>query len=295
MLKIIRRLLLVIPGLSLALAGCLHDDDETGTMTLAVTDAPVDNATAVVVQFTGVELKPASGAPQVFEFDETREIDLLALQGGGSEIILDEVTLPAGQYNWVRLMVTAERLMMDSYITLEDGSMHSLWIPSGDETGLKLVTPFVVPGIGTADFTIDFDLRKSVHRPDELTGDYILKPALRLIDNTEVGAIAGTVAQTLFTQDCTPAVYVFGGSDATPDDVDAVETEADPVNTARIKLNANNGLYEYRAAFLEAGEYTAALTCDAALDDPETNDTLNFLATQNATVTAGQTTEIDFD
>src|SRR5690606_298968 len=212
--------------LALPLAACLYDEDDNayGQMKLAVTDAPVDGATSVVVQFTGVEFKPRGGMSTVIEFDQPRSIDLLALQGGGTELLLDGATLPAGQYNWLRRIVNAEPVLMDSYIAFSDGAMYSLFIPSGDETGLKLVRGFTVPAGGVADFTLDFDLRKSVHdpasEPGNASGDYILRPVLRIVDNTQVGRISGTVAGSLITAGCDPVVYVFAGAEVTPDDVD---------------------------------------------------------------------------
>lgn len=283
--------LLGLLALTLPLAACMHDeDDASGQMTLAVTDAPVDNATSVVVQFTGVEIKPQDGGSLTFDFDQPRDIDLLALQGGGSELLLDGVTLPAGQYNWIRLMVNANPVLLDSYIMLEDGSQYSLFIPSGAETGLKLVSGFTVPAGDLASFTVDFDLRKSVHdpnsEPNNVTGDYVLRPVLRIVDNSQVGQISGTVANSLVTANCSPVVYVFAGADVTPDDLDATENEVDPLTTAPVELDVNSGEYRYTAAFLLEGDYTVSFTCDAGQDDPDAEDALTFTGTQNATVIA---------
>ncbi len=139
----------------LALSGCGSDTPAKGTLTVAVTDAPVDSALRVVVYFASVEIKPANG--QSFTVDVSDQIDLLALAGGGSEIILNNVELDAGHYSWIRLEVNAEATMMDSFIELDDGSEHSLFIPSGDRTGLKLIGGFDVPAGGNASFTLDFD------------------------------------------------------------------------------------------------------------------------------------------
>ena len=49
-----------------------------GSLVLAITDAPVDEASNVVVRFTGVEIKPASGSSITVPFDIAKEIDLLA-------------------------------------------------------------------------------------------------------------------------------------------------------------------------------------------------------------------------
>lgn len=279
--------------LLLALSGCSDDDPGTGKLSLGVTDAPVDNATAVVVQFTGVEIKPEDGSARSFDFDQPRQIDLLALTGTDSELLLDEVEVDSGRYNWVRLKVTAEADgVMDSYITLEDGSQHELRVPSGDETGLKLHNGFAVPNGGAAAFTVDFDLRKSVHEPMNAEDSYTLRPTLRIVDNARAGAIAGTVDNTWVVEGCTPAVYVFAGSGVTPDDVDG--TAPDTVTSARVELDTASGHYGYTAGFLAEGAYTVTFTCDAAADDPATDDTLDFAGTQNATVVADQATTVNF-
>lgn len=163
----------------------------TGLFTLGVTDAPVDSASEVNVQFSGVEIKPANGNAILYTFDP-RTIDLLSLQGGASELLLENIELEAGQYNWIRLQVNAERNTEDSYLVDENGNRTSLWVPSGSSSGLKLNNSFVVTSGGTSDFTIDFDLRKSITNPVGQS-DYILKPRLRIVDNSEVGEISGTV------------------------------------------------------------------------------------------------------
>ena len=279
--------------LAAALSGCSDDDPKTGLLSLGVTDAPVDSAEAVVVQFTGVSVKPAGGAAIVYEYDEPRSIDLLALSGHDSELLLENVEVPAGHYEWARLAVNAaEDGVTDSYIDLDDGSRHELDIPSGAESGLKLNRGFSVPAGGAAAFTIDFDLRSSVHEPMDADDSYKLRPTLRIVDNSRIGAIGGTVAATLVPPGCVPAVYVFEGSGVTPDDVDA--TAPDPLTTARVTLDTASGAYEYTVGFLSEGPYTVAFTCDAGADDPATNDTLAFSAPQSAAVQAGVTTAVSF-
>lgn len=292
MKKSIERLALLGVVLSLAACGGGNEGPRFGQLSLAITDAPVDDATAVVVEFTGVEVKPAGGEAISFDYDEPRTIDLLALQGGGSEVILDDVTVPAGAYDWVRLKVNAVADgTLDSYITLNDGSQHELYVPSGSQSGLKLVSGFVVPAGGASDFTIDFDLRKSVVEPMNASTEYVLKPALRIVDNAQVGKISGTVDNARIVDGCSPAVYVFSGAGVTPDDVDG--TAPDPVSSAAVKLDTGTGQYTYTVAFLAPGSYTVAFTCDAAADDPETSDTLTFVA-QDATVAHDQVTTVDF-
>lgn len=287
-----------ILALSLPLAGCNDDDNNTqamGKMTLAITDAPIDNATSVVVTFTGIEIKPKSGASVRFDFSAPREIDLLALQGGEVEILLDDETVPAGEYNWIRLMVNTDQVESFSYIEFDTGAQFPLFIPSGAQSGLKLNGGFTVPAGGEIALTLDFNLRKSIHQPGNPANYYSMRPTIRLVDNTEVGTISGTVANTLITADCgSPAVYVFAGAGITPDDIDDTIEDIDPVNSAIVTLDAETGQYSYTAAFLLAGDYTLSFTCDAAADNPTTEEDLVFVGTQTATVTADQTTTVNF-
>lgn len=294
----------------LMLAGCGSSGGgsgaSTGTLSLQITDAPVDTADNVFIQFQGLELQAADGKRTTLYYCEdpmdstktivsdsactttpkSKRIDLLALNGGLADSLLDGFTLPSGHYSWLRLMVDTAGTM-DSYIVVS-GTPYELTIPSGDQTGLKVNRGFDVPAGGSADFTVDFDLRKSVHLAN---GNYMLRPTLRMVDNAMAGAIAGTVDQSLVPGGCTPAVYVFAGSGVTPDDIDGIDP--DPVTTANVQQD-NGGVYRYKAAFLEAGSYTIAYTCQAAADDPDTDDALIFSGTATVAVTANSITTHNF-
>ncbi|MDX1454468.1 MAG: DUF4382 domain-containing protein [Gammaproteobacteria bacterium] len=275
-----------------ALAACNGGGSKSGQISMAVTDAPVDDAKSVVVEFTGVELM-GPGGRTTFEFDEAKTIDLMDLQGSLSEPLIEDETVPAGEYQWARLMVNAQPATIDSYIVLKDESQHSLYIPSGDETGLKMNTGFTVGAGSTANFTVDFDLRKSVTLPMNGNMDYVLRPTLRLVDNLEVGTIAGTVDAGRVTESCAPAVYLFAGADVTPDDEDA--NEPNPLTSAMPALNTESGGYDYEIGFVPAGEHTITFTCEADADQADSDDSITFSDTQNVTVVAEETTTVDFN
>ncbi len=63
------------------------------------------------------------------------------------------------------------------------------------------------------------------------------------------------------------AVYLFSADTNQPDDVDG--GTPDPITTATVQ---QDGVNAYTAAFLEDGSYVVAFTCDAATDQPDTND-----------------------
>ena len=282
-----------------------------GSLTLGITDAAVDEAESVVVEFTGVEIQPSEGDRISIDYVDARgdsapkQIDLLNLQGGIRDLLLDGQVLPAGSYQWIRLKVNAESdAIYDSYITI-DGVQYELLVPSGSQSGLKLNRPFSIDADAAIDLTIDFDLRKSVNLPKGRTNPsgiplYRLKPVLRLVETPAAGSIGGTVDSGLFAGhncDSDPlngyAVYLFEGGGVTPDDIDGLE--ADPLTTAKVSLNADSE-YEYRLAYIPPGSYTIAATCSGNLDDAEENDDANVLFAGRAdlTISPGQQIVHDF-
>lgn len=280
-------------AVALVVAGCNSSTSGTGSLSLDITDAPIDSAQAVNVVFNGVELQAASGSRVEITYDEPRTINLLDLQGGTTVSLLDDETLAAGEYEWIRLMVTATEEAGGSNIVLDNDDIHDLSIPSGAQTGLKLVSGFTVPVNGSVAFTIDFDLRKSIVETGGSNPSYKLKPALRLVDNTEVGSISGTISSTAVTESCSGAVYVYEEADVVPGDVGGDGNE--PLVTALVDTSGTGvGGYDYTVAFLTEGSYTVAFTCDADLDNPEDTDTLVFTDTQNADVSADATATINF-
>lgn len=273
---------------------------DTGTLALSITDAPVDGADQVIVEFAGVTIQGESGRIDI-DYASPKTIDLLALQGGLRESLLERLELDAGRYSWIRLKVNAIEGVRDSYIVIE-GKEYELHIPSGAQTGLKLITSFNVVENEVLDLTIDFDLRKSVHQPvgqTDLNDNpiYFLRPTLRLVETSASGTISGTVDPQLFIiteQTCSAqetgyAVYLYEG-DVIPDDIDGIAP--DPVTTTMV--TASNG-YAYALTFVEPGDYTIAATCVADLDAPDTDDpAVTFVGTALVSVTAGTTINHDF-
>ncbi len=289
-------------GLALTMAGCGGDDGGTSTSSLSITDAPLDGVTAVWLQFTGVELKPDSGPPETILFDAPKGYDLLTLQNGNAALLLDDTTMPAGNYQWLRLIL--DPAPGSAYVMDADGR-HDLIIPSGAQTGLKLVRGFVMPAGGRADFTIDFKLHESIIAPPGLSPNYLMKPVLRMTNNVETGTITGRFLTPTFAPICggdAPTMYLFEGAGVTPDDVynpleGAPDTAPDVNPLVTTSAAVMNNALEYRFSFVEAGTYTVAFTCDA--DDPgvdeDTTSPLEFFSFPDPViVVAGETTTADF-
>jgi hypothetical protein len=210
--------------------------------------------------------------------------------------LLTDEQVPAGDYNWVRLTLSEES--GDLFAMRGDTGPFSIRVPSGFQTGLKLVSGFTIPAGGKADFTIDFDVRKSLVDPQgNPQADYFLKPALRLIDNVEAGSITGTVnASTIIATECADSqtysglVYVYEGNDVTPSDFGS---DAAPLVAAPVSDNNSPGTYIYKAAFLSEGAYTISYSC--TMDDNEVDEDLTYVGTRNVTVVADEETTANFE
>jgi hypothetical protein len=264
-------------------------------MRLSVADAPpADNATHVVVVFTGVELTGNSGNPVTITFPAPKSIDLMTQSDTASAVLFDQ-PIPAGSYGQIRLMVTADGSANNSYIDFADGSRMGLQVPSGSETGFKLVSGFTVPSSGVVDYTIDFDLRKAITCPPGQAPACILKPVERLVDNTSVGNIQGQITSTL-PSGCTPGVYLYSGAVAKLEDMNstAPSTDTNQPLASKVPVATSAPPYYYQFTFLPPGTYTVAFTCEAALDKPDQTDPSVILTLVATTaVSAGQTAKVD--
>lgn len=279
----------ILVACALALPACGGGSNDgmgarTGQLSLAIGDAPVDGATEVVVVFTGIELHSSAGTRSI-DFAQPRRIDLLDYQNGATVNLLESLTVDAGEYQWMRLKVIAERNRSDgSYILFGSGQQYPLYVPSGSESGLKINRPFRVAAGSITRLVADFDLRKSIIAPPGQSPNYVLKPVLRLMDELEIGDIEGTVdlaalataqlGPTATAADCDGGIYLFGGATATPDDTDGNGADgADPIIYQPLAFDGLQTVVPYRFAMVEAATYTVAATCNFGVDaSPEVSE-----------------------
>jgi Domain of unknown function (DUF4382) len=268
---------------------------DEGTISLAITDAPVDSATSVVIEIDAIELARESGDPITFDFDPDRAIDLLDLDSGDTASLLQNEEIRAGRYTSIRLLVNAHaNVQGESFIDVSGGGRFPLVIPDDALSGLTLNRAFTVEENDTFSFVVDFDLRKSIIGQSGQDPNYIFKPVLRIVDNGETGSLTGVVASNLVPDQCTPFVYVFGGEDITPDDLD-LASDVDPLVSVPARFNSSANGFRYDAAFLEPGSFTVSFTCNGRTDTPEGDEPLQFQGTVNATIREDQTTTVNFN
>lgn len=303
---------------AVALTGCGGGSEfAPGSVNVSLTDAPVDGAAQVVVAFTGIDLQRSDGQLVSLDFGATKSIDLIQLQNGVTGSLTQGAAVAAGNYDWMRLKVLATKdTQGQSYIKLLTGEQYPLWIPSGAETGLKLVRPFTVAQGSITRLIIDFDLRKSVTAPPGQDPNYVLRPALRLMDELQVGKITANVDLAALTaaqlgvgaavSNCKAGLYLFAGAAATPDDQDADTSDApDPILYQPVAYDGVNTAVPVTIPFVEVGSYTLAATCNFDVDAADANDynpnatpgqpgyqTMHWTTVANVSVTAGNTTTV---
>ena len=311
---------------AMALTGCGGSggsdapEENMGLFNLSISDGPIKDAAKVCIKFDGVQLKHADDdEPISIDFDAPQIVNLLDNQGANSQPITSE-QVPAGNYEWIRLMVDAARgngagsadtdptdpacLADDgSYLLTDTGLLFSLFIPSGDQSGLKLIKDITIPVNAAGNYTAEWDLGRSFIAPPGLAPDAIMKPVVKLVANNEVGTLVGQVADELVeAESCdaefAPSVYVFDDGvepnpiDFPPEDPDA-EFEPDPndpVATGLVEQREQEDgsmQYRYSIGFLLAGDYEAAFTCDGMSFVPE--------AGKPAGIAVNEVTEVNFD
>ncbi len=211
----------------------------TGTATMNIADAAVDSeeVIGVYVAFDEVHYKPAGSNWVVEKLNETNVINLLDYQDGNSKELVSQTELPVGRINQVRFVINEGM----SYVELNISnsiSTEPLTIPSGEE---KIVGGFVVPAGADVNITADFNVRKSLVLDNN---GYKLKPTVKIVDNSQVGEISGTV--TNMNADTTVIVYAYTAGTY-------VQAESPDFANAATSSDATDG--DYTLAWMAAGTY----------------------------------------
>lgn len=193
--------LTLAPVLVMALSSCrpLPLGVETGTVRMRLIDAPLAiEAVRVVVTEVSIHrsggfggANTETGSLSATGFSRTgwevvnaapTTYDLLTLRGGAFAT-LAEAQVPAGAYTQIRLKIGP-----GSHVIV-DGLAYALEVPSGAQSGLKVIHPFTVPPEGLADLTLDFDAEKSVFQTAD--GRWHLRPTVTATSTTQSGGSTG--------------------------------------------------------------------------------------------------------
>lgn len=187
-------------------ATSLPASQNKGTVSFNLTDAPTDdvNVKGVYVTFHALRYQYADNDDkwEYIELNESRTINLLDLQDGNTTL-LHEIELPAGEISHVNFIIDTNECYIDLYV----GGVQPLYVPSGDEIGFEAFGGFTVEPGKTVNVTADFDVRKSMKLTEN--GEYILYPAIKIVDNNDVGCIKGTMDLALTRDISSVVVYAY--------------------------------------------------------------------------------------
>lgn len=222
-----------IPLLAIAIAlaslsGCSSNPSSGpgfGTMNVRMTDAPGDfEHVNLVVTEVSAHLADRTDENAAAADSDSAEAhggwivlsntaatyDLLALQNGVF-VTIGVGRVPAGHYTQIRLKLG------DGSSVVVNGTSYPLTVPSGMQSGLKLVGSFDVPVNGLEEVALDFDAARSIFQDG--TGAYHLKPTIKVMSFSTAGAITGQVdpAGTVTSIYALQASDTLGSAVAAPD------------------------------------------------------------------------------
>jgi len=174
-----------------------------GQLSVSIADKPSDSYSAVYVTISSIAVHAASDAEGAWSTIATpdKTVDLLVLTNGvRQQLALSD--LAPGHYSQMRLMIGTQP---DSGLNIQDnphpfanyaidtgGAVHELKIPSGMQTGLKLVQGFDINANNTTELTLDFDASRSIVVAGK-SGKYLLKPTIQVIDTALATVLNGKV------------------------------------------------------------------------------------------------------
>lgn len=159
----------------------------SGTLRLALTDAPSCGYDAVNVTVTKVRVHQNSSASDAdagwseIVLNPARRVDLLGLTNGVL-MELGQIPLPTGKYTQMRLVLadnSATQPLANSVLPT-GGREVALKTPSGQQSGVKTNINIDIAENKMADFVLDFDACKSVVQAGA-SGQYLLKPVVAVI------------------------------------------------------------------------------------------------------------------
>lgn len=163
------------------------ESGSTGTLRLALTDAPSCGFDAVHVTVQKVRVHQSSTAGDndagwsEIVLNPARRVDLLSLTNGVL-MELGQIPLPTGKYTQMRLVLADNNTSqpLANAVSPTGASEVALKTPSGQQSGVKTNINIDIAENKMADFVLDFDACKSVVQAGA-SGQYLLKPVVSVI------------------------------------------------------------------------------------------------------------------
>lgn len=278
----------MLPRLSVLAALLLGACDSSVSIDLSSADG--EGLQSVVLSIDGVQLRDGDGTRQRLQ-TQTSGIEMRDLLAGQSRSLISGFSVAEGRYTGLRLSFDEDA---EQTLRLQTGAQFNLRLDDQDQF---FDIDLNVEEDEDARLIAVLDLRFSLRQTD--ADDYRLSPYLRLVNADQAASIDGSIsAGAVSSSDCaadgTPgngvAVYLFKGADAEP--IDFNRSRLGPFASAAVRP-ADNG-FAYTLAFLPAGDYRIAWTCDGDIDQPEASETLRFRDAQSISLDEGESRLLNF-
>ena len=200
----------------------------TGRLSTSLTDSSTDEYKAVYVTITRVDVHLGGNETDAGNWQTVatpnKTYPLLELVNGARET-LGIATMDAGHYTQMRLIIgetlpesvppatpdlnifSQPHPYANYVIDMDDDEIHPLKVPSGPQTGLKVVNGFEIYPDQTTELILDFDASRSVVKAGK-SGNYLLKPTVKVLTTDDYAIVSGTVtdASPVTTLPTTPTL-----------------------------------------------------------------------------------------
>lgn len=236
--------------------GSSSTDGGQGTLSTSLTDASTEDYQAVYVTIERVDVHHDDDESWETVANPGKTYNLLELVNGLVEQ-LGEVILDSGHYTQMRLIIGEDHDQsynifdqphpFANYIIDKDGNAQKLKVPSGSQTGLKVVNGFDINANQTTELILDFDALRSVVKAGS-SGKYLLKPTVKVLSTADYAVVYGTVTEAQTDPPTLLENTFVTAQIATPEEVDV----KDQVVIQSGTLSAENGEY---TLFLKPGSY----------------------------------------
>lgn len=190
--------------LSGTIVGCSNDatSPNSGEATLRIwlTDK---TAAYDAVNITFTEISAHLDSQWIVLNDQLQTVNLLDWNNGKT-LLLGQADIEAGTYTQIRLKIAAAEVVWN-------GQSYPMEVPSGAQSGLKLLTKFEIIAGSTYDVVLDFDAERSVVTtgPPQNPNGFKLKPTIRAMAMAFTGSISGRVANPA----ALPVAIALAGND----------------------------------------------------------------------------------
>ena len=220
----------------------------TGTINVALTDASTTDYQAIYVTVKQVEVHKDGGESWDVISSPNKTYNLLELVNGVREE-LALATLTSGHYTQMRLIladtpddslnIRSVKHPYGNYFIDSSGVSNELKVPSGYQTGIKIVKGFDINANETTELILDFDATRSIVKAGK-SGKWLLKPTIKMLATKECSIIAGNAG----AEGILVSAQIYNSSATTKEE--QVQIQAATVSDA-------SGNYKL---FLEPGSYT---------------------------------------